>query len=62
MKPFTVGKLHVDVGNLRVRCGPLWLPDGLHVWWGRRGFHAFWSGDRGPRFQWATAESEGTER
>jgi hypothetical protein len=38
-----VGKLDVEVGSMRVRVGHLWLPDGLHVWWGEHPLHLFWS-------------------
>jgi hypothetical protein len=45
MIQFTIGKLFVQFGGLRKRVGPLWIPDGLHIWWGyTRVRHLFWSG------------------
>lgn len=38
------GKLDIQAGEMRVRIGRVWIRDGLHVWWGDRGVHAFWSG------------------
>ena len=34
--------LHIEVGGMRVRRGPFWLPDGLHLWYGDRGVHLYW--------------------
>lgn len=33
----------VEAGGYRVKRGPVWIPDGLHIWVGRRGVHLFWS-------------------
>lgn len=35
-----LGPLHVEVGSMKI--GRWGIPDGLHVWLGRRGLHAFW--------------------
>lgn len=38
-----VGKLYIEAGRARTKRGPLWIPDGLHLWWGDRGVHLWWS-------------------
>lgn len=38
-----LGRLDVEAGGLWHRRFGLWLPDGLHIWLGRRGVHLFWS-------------------
>jgi hypothetical protein len=43
MMGFTVGQLRVDAGGLLRRVWRFWIPDGLHIWWGNRGVHVFWS-------------------
>jgi hypothetical protein len=40
-----VGKFDVEAGSMRHRVGRVWVPDGLHVWYGNRGLHLFWSGE-----------------
>lgn len=37
-----VGPLFLEAGSVRHRIGHIWLPDGLHCWWGDRGVHLFW--------------------
>lgn len=39
-----IGPFDLEVGGGRVRVGRLWLPDGLHLWWGTGGLHLFWHG------------------
>ena len=43
-----VGRLSVEAGGEYIRIGRFWVPDGLHVWWGARGFHLWVL--RSPRF------------
>lgn len=38
-----IGPLDIEAGGMRVRRFGVWLPDGLHVWFGSRGVHLFWS-------------------
>jgi hypothetical protein len=40
---FKIGRLDVECGGMRVKRFGLWIPDGLHVWWGNRGVHLFWA-------------------
>ncbi len=39
-----LGKLDVSAGTNGVKRFGVWLPDGLHIWFGSRGVHLFWSG------------------
>lgn len=38
-----LGPLYIEAGSLRHKRFGVWLPDGLHIWLGRRGVHLFWS-------------------
>lgn len=37
-----LGPLEIEAGGMYTRRLGLWLPDGLHIWLGRRGVHLFW--------------------
>jgi hypothetical protein len=45
------GPLMITIGGSARKVRRVWFWDGLHVWWGHRGFHAFWSKSKyQPRF------------
>jgi len=42
VRGWKLGPLQIEVGGMQVhRFGSL-IPDGLHIWAGRRGMHLFW--------------------
>lgn len=57
---FRLGPLDVEAGGVAHKRLGLWIPDGLHIWLGRRGVHMFWARSRYmPRVTFETAEEEG---
>jgi hypothetical protein len=39
-----LGLLDIQIGGMRRRLWRLWVVDGLHIWWGNRGWHLYWCG------------------
>ena len=39
---FNIGRFDCEFGTAWVRVGRVWLPEGLHLWWGDRGVHLYW--------------------
>jgi hypothetical protein len=35
--------IDIQVGGMKVKKGPFWIPDALHIWLNYRGVHLFWS-------------------
>lgn len=54
---FEAGPLSIAFGGLRIKYCGVWLPDGLHLWWGKRGVHLFWSPGEGRRITRAREKS-----
>jgi hypothetical protein len=54
---FKLGRFDFEAGTTRVKRGPLSVPDGLHLWWGKRGVHLFWRKSKyAPRVMWDREE------
>lgn len=38
-----IGRLEVEAGGLYHKRLGIWIPDGLHIWYGWRGVHLYWA-------------------